>query len=131
MAAYAHVVDISPMGMRRGRGARSNLWIVKLGVGGKDGNNWRAKHAAKFWIKLFLAVRRHSHCILQSIAILPKISVVLCVRTYVRSYSARFYYSNSAWERDNTKVKRIILSQLQLRMVRPWLDQPNRFQHLC
>ena len=79
------------MGMKLGRGARSNLWIysqAQLGVGGKDGNNSRAKRAAKFWIKLFLAVRRRSHCILQSLAILPKISqptVVLCVRTYVRT----------------------------------------------
>ena len=47
---------------------------AQLGVGGKDGNNLRAKCAAKFWMKLFLAVRRCSHCILQSLTILLKIS---------------------------------------------------------
>ena len=29
------------------------------------------------------------------------------------------------------KVKRIIMSQLWLRMVQPWPDQPDRFWHLC
>ena len=91
MAAYAHVVDISPQTQH---GYEARCWKqsvdrqAQLGVGGKDGNNSRTKRAAKFWIKLFLAVRRRSHCILQSLAILPKISqstVVLCVRTYVRT----------------------------------------------
>ena len=93
MAAYAHVVDISPLTQhgyeaRQGCRKQSVDSQAQLGVGGKDGNNSHAKRAAKFWIKLFLAVRRHSHCILQSLAILPKISrstVVLCVRTYVRT----------------------------------------------
>ena len=105
MVAYAHVLDISPLTQhgyeaRQGCRKQSVDRQAQLGVGGKDGNNSRAKRAAKFWIKLFLAVRRGSHCILQSLAILSKISVVLRVRTYVRSYSAGFYYSNSAWERS-------------------------------
>ena len=93
MASYAHVVDISPLTQhgyeaRQGCRKQSVDSQAQLSVGIKDGNNSRAKRAAKFWIKLFLAVRRHSHCILQSLAILPKISrstVVLCVRTYVRT----------------------------------------------
>ena len=36
--------------------------------------------------------------------------------------------SNKVCERDHTKAKRIITSQLWLRMVRPW---PDRFRRLC
>ena len=32
--------------------------------------------------------------------------------------------------RDHTNVERIIMSQLRLRMVRPWPDQPDRFRRL-
>ena len=83
MAAYVHVVDISPLTQhgyeaRQGCRKQSVDGQAQLGVGGKDGNNSRAKRAAKFWIKLFLAVRRHCHCILQSLAILPKISRSTC-----------------------------------------------------
>ena len=79
MATYAHVVDISPLTQhryeaRQGCRKQSVNSQAQLGVGGKDGNNSRAKWVAKFWIKLFLAVRRRSHCILQSLAIVPKIS---------------------------------------------------------
>ena len=43
------------------------------------------------------------------------------------SACARFYYSNLVWQRDpNAK-----LSQLWLRMVWPWPDQPDRFRRLC
>ena len=81
MATCAHVVDISPL-TQHGYEARCRKQSVdrqaQLGVGGKDGNNSCAKRAAKFWIKLFLAVRRRCHCILQSLAILPKISRSTC-----------------------------------------------------
>ena len=33
--------------------------------------------------------------------------------------------------RDHTNVERVIMSQLRLRMVRPWPDQPDRFRRLC
>ena len=52
-------------------------------------------------------------------------------KSYACTYSAGFYYSNSVWEQDHKKVKCMIMSQLQLRMVRPLLDQPDQFQHLC
>ena len=101
MAACAHVVDISPLTQhgceaRQGCRKQSVDSQAQLGVGGKDGNNSRAMRAAKFWIKLFLAVRRRFHCILQSLPILPKISqstVVSCVRTYIRTLedSMTFY----------------------------------------
>ena len=38
------------------------------------------------------------------------------MHAHLCTYSAGFYYSNSVWERDHTKVERIILSQLRLRM---------------
>ena len=43
-------------------------------------------------------------------------SLALCTRTYVPSRI--LYYSNSVWEQDHIKVKRVIMSQLWLRMVR-------------
>ena len=45
---------------------------------------------------------------------------VLCVRMYIHTLPDFTIYSNSVWERDHTKVERIIMSQLWLRMVRPW-----------
>ena len=50
---------------------------------------------------------------------------------HLRTYPARFYYNNSVLERDHTKVERIIISHLQLRMIQPWPDQLDQFQHLC
>ena len=49
----------------------------------------------------------------------------VCALTYVPCRS------NSVCERDHTKAKRIITSQLWLRMVRSWPDQPDRFRRLC
>ena len=48
---------------------------------------------------------------------------------HLRTYSAGFYYSNSVWEWDHTKVEHI-MSQFWLRMVWPWLDQLDWFQCL-
>ena len=48
----------------------------------------------------------------------------------LHTYPAGFYYSNSVWEQDHTKVERIIMSQLWLGMVRPWPDQPDQFRRL-
>ena len=46
------------------------------------------------------------------------------------TYPAKFYYSSSVWEWDQTKVERIIMSQHRLKMVQPWPDQPDRFWFL-
>ena len=57
-----------------------------------------------------------------------------CNKSYacgLTTYPARFYCSNLVWERDHTKVKRIIMSQLRLRMVWPWLGQLDQFWCLC
>ena len=58
MAAYAHVVDISPLTQhgyeaRQGRRKQSVDSQAQLGVGGKDGNNSCAKCAAKFGSSYF------------------------------------------------------------------------------
>ena len=42
--------------------------------------------------------------------------ISLIMRAHLHTYPTGFYYSNSVWERDHTKVKRIIMSQLRLRI---------------
>ena len=55
---------------------------------------------------------------------------VSLMHAHLHMYPTRFYHSNSVWEQDHTKVEHIIMSQLQLRMVWPWPDQPDQFQGL-
>ena len=49
---------------------------------------------------------------------------VLCLRTYVCTLPKQFSLGTRPHESW-------IMSQLQLRMVRPWPDQPDRFRRLC
>ena len=56
--------------------------------------------------------------------------LVFCMRTYARTLPD-FTTTVQSLETRPHKVKRIIMSQLWLRMVRPWPDQPDRFRHLC
>ena len=46
----------------QGRRKQSPDGQAQLDVSGEGVNNSRAKHAAKIWTLLFLAVRRRSHC---------------------------------------------------------------------
>ena len=105
---------------------------AQLDVGGEVVNNSRAKRAAKIWTLVFLAVRRRSHCTSASNwdSKAWKFS-----RTERKSYTcalryvpAEFYYSNSRLHKIN--VENVIMSQVRLRMVRPWPDQLDRFRCL-
>ena len=53
---------------------------------------------------------------------------VSLMRAHVGTYPAEFFYSNSRPHKCRT---RNYVSQLRLRMVRPWPDQPDRFRGLC
>ena len=55
---------------------------------------------------------------------------VSLMHAHLRTYSAGFYYSNS-FSLGTRPHKSILLSQLRLRMVRPWPYQPDRFRRLC
>ena len=117
----------------QGRRKQSPDGQAQLDVGGKVVNNSRAKRAAKIWTLVFLAVRRHSHCTSASnwdskawkFSHTERKSYA-CALRYVRTLA-----TFNTRIRDYTNVEHVIMSQLWLRMVRPWPDQPDRFRCLC
>ena len=80
---------------------------AQLDVGGEGVNNSRAKHAAKIWTLVFLAVRRRSHCTSASnwdskawkFSHTERKSYA-CALRYV---PAKFYYSNSRPHKCRTR----------------------------
>ena len=111
----------------QGRRKQSPDGQAQLDVGGEAVNNSCAKRAAKIWTLVFLAVRRRSHCTSasnwDSKAWKFSHTEVSLMRAHLGTYPAEFYYSNS---RLYTNVEHVIMSQIRLRMVRPWPDQPDR-----
>ena len=103
---------------------------AQLDVGGEGVNNSRASRASKIWTLVFLAVRRRSHCNSASnwdskawkFSHTERKSYACEVGTYLPNFTTAV--------RDHTNVERVIMSQLWLRMVRPWPDQPDRFRRL-
>ena len=105
---------------------------AQLDVGGEVVNNLRAKRAAKIWTLVFLAVRRCCNCTSASNwdSKAWKFS-----HTERKSYACALRYVPcriliQQFETSYTNVEHVIMSQLRLRMVRPWPDQPDRFRRL-
>ena len=118
---------------RQGRRKQSPDGQAQLDVGGEAVNNSRAKRVAKIWTLVFLAVRRRSHCTSASnwdSRILRPGSLVILNVSLMRAHLGAYLPNFTTAIGDHTNVERVIMSQLRLRMVRPWPDQPDRFRRL-
>ena len=90
----------------QGRWKQSADGQAQLDVGGKGINNSRAKHAAKFWTQLFLAVRRRTHCTSASNWESPLLCSLSLGHTECKSYACTLTYVSLLWQ--------ILLQQLSL-----------------
>ena len=89
--------------------------------------------AAKIWTLVFLAVRRRSHCTSASnwdskawkFSHNERKSYAV-VHRYIATIPN---FTTAIRESDHTDVKRVVMSQLRLRMVRPWPDRFRRLWH--
>ena len=117
----------------QGRRKQSPDGQAQLEVGGEAVNNSRAKRAAEISTMVFLAVRKRSHCTLAlwDSRILRPGSLVILNVSLMRAHLGTYLPNFTTAIREHTNVERVIMSQLRLRMVRPWPDQPDRFRRLC
>ena len=93
----------------QGRWKQSPDGQAQLDIGGKVVNNSHAKHTAKFWTLLFLAVRRRSYCTSASNWGSKAWKFNHTERkSYARTYPAGFYYSTiQSGNETTTKGERI------------------------
>ena len=104
---------------------------AQLDVGGKGVNNLRAKRTAKIWTLIFLAVRRRYHCTSASNWIIRPGSLVILNVSLMCAHLGTYLPNFTTAIQDHTNVEHVIMSQLRLRMIRPWPDQPDRFRRSC